>query len=265
VSPASNLAIRSFGTATGSFAEFACASPRLWLSSRKTSPGNKPHRPHAAITALQGLRDKAGILPGQQVLINGASGRRWNIRRADRKSLKAASPESAAPGTSSLSAPLAADEVIDYTRQDFPPRRARYGCVFRSCGNHPLSASLRVLRPKAFYIGCGGRPQQAFDGAPRLHAHSFLLRPFVSQKMPGLIAKVNTGISTFSRRPHALRPNSSPVLDALHLRSQPRAIPLHRRRATPAAKSPSPSRRNKVATSLFSWQGRNDRTPPSTS
>jgi NADPH:quinone reductase-like Zn-dependent oxidoreductase len=188
-----------FGTATGSFAEFACASPStLALKPENLTWEQAASAPIAGITALQGLRDKAGILPGQQVLINGASGGVGTFAVQIAKSLKARVTGVCSTRNIELVRSIGADEVIDYTRQDFLHGAARYDVFFDLVGNHPLSASLRVLRPKGIYIGCGGGgPDKRSTELLGSMLHSFLLRPFVSQKMPGLIAKVNTGDLNF--------------------------------------------------------------------
>jgi len=59
-------------------------------------------------------------------------------------------------------------------------------------GNSPLSACLRVLHPKGTYIGCGGGGPTAVNGIVGSMLRSVVIAPFVSQKMPGLLAKVNT-------------------------------------------------------------------------
>jgi NADPH:quinone reductase-like Zn-dependent oxidoreductase len=65
-------------------------------------------------------------------------------------------------------------------------------------GNKPLSACLRVLEPTGIYIGSGGggpdQPSIHFLGSM---LHSLVLRPFTTRKMPGLLAKGNTGDLNF--------------------------------------------------------------------
>jgi len=188
-----------FGTATGSFAEFVCASPStLALKPDNLTWEQAASAPIAGITALQGLRDKAGILSGQHVLINGASGGVGTFAVQIAKSLKARVTAVCSTRNVELVRSLGADEVIDYTRQDFLHSDTRYDVFFDLVGNNPLSASLRVLHPKGIYIGCGGGgPDKRSAELLGSMFHSLLLRPFVSQKMPGLIAKVNTGDLNF--------------------------------------------------------------------
>ena len=188
-----------FGTAKGSFAEYACASP----STLASKPDNltweqAASAPIAGITALQGLRDKAGILTGQHVLINGASGGVGTFAVQIAKSLKARVTAVCSTRNVELVRSLGADQVIDYTCQDFLHSAARYDVFFDLVGNQPLAACLNMLQPKGIYIGCGGggpdRPSTELLGSM---LHSLLSRPFISQKMPGLIAKVNTGDLNF--------------------------------------------------------------------
>jgi NADPH:quinone reductase-like Zn-dependent oxidoreductase len=89
---------------------------------------------------------------------------------------------------------IGADDVIDYTREDFIHGSLRYDVFFDLVGNNPLPASLRVLEPRGIYIGCGGGgPDRQSIELLGSMLHSLVLRPFTSRKLPGLLAQVNTG------------------------------------------------------------------------
>src|ERR1035441_15794 len=87
---------------------------------------------------------------------------------------------------------IGADDVIDYTRENFIQSSQRYDVLFDLVGNNSLPACLRVLQPNGIYIGCGGGgPDRRSIELLGSMLHSLLLAPFTTQKMPGLLAKVN--------------------------------------------------------------------------
>jgi len=93
---------------------------------------------------------------------------------------------------------IGADDVIDYTRENFIQKSQRYDVLFDLVGNNSLPACLRVLQPNGIYIGCGGGgPDRRSIELLGSMLHSLLLAPFTTQKMPGLLAKVNTADLNF--------------------------------------------------------------------
>lgn len=183
-----------FGTATGAFAEFACAlESKLALKPAKITWQQAASVPIAGITALQGLRNKGGVQPGQHVLINGAAGGVGTFAVQIAKSLGARVTAVCSTRNIDLVRSIGADNVIDYTRENFVQAAERYDLLFDLVGNHPLSASLRVLHPKGTYIGCGGGgPDRPTTDLLAGMLQALVMAPFISQKMPGLFANVNT-------------------------------------------------------------------------
>jgi NADPH:quinone reductase-like Zn-dependent oxidoreductase len=109
-----------FGTSGGSWAEFACASEeRLAPKPANLSFEEAAAVPLAAITALQALRDKGQIEPGQKVLINGASGGVGTFAVQIAKSLGAEVTGVCSTRNVELVRSLGADHVVDYTQEDF--------------------------------------------------------------------------------------------------------------------------------------------------
>ena len=187
------------GMAPGSFAEYVCApASSLALMPENLNWEQAASVPMAGTTALQGLRDKGKIQPGQHVLINGAAGGVGTFAVQIAKSFGARVTGVCSTRNIELVRSIGADEVIDYTRESFINGAQRYDLLFDLVGNNPLSACLRVLHPQGTYIGCGG-------GAPDRRSieilgsilHSLAIAPFASQKVPGLLAKVNTADLTF--------------------------------------------------------------------
>jgi NADPH:quinone reductase-like Zn-dependent oxidoreductase len=102
------------------------------------------------MTALQGLRDKGRLEPGQQVLINGAGGGVGTFAVQIAKAL--GGTVTAVSRNADLMRSLHADVVIDYTREDFTKGAARYDLVFENGGSHPISAVRRTLKPGGILV-----------------------------------------------------------------------------------------------------------------
>src|SRR5206468_11748044 len=111
--------------------------------------------PMAAYTALQGLRDKGQLQPGQRVLINGASGGVGTFAVQIAKSFGADVTGVCSTRNVDIVRSLGADQVIDYTQEDFTKSGQRYDLIFDCVGNHSLSAFRRALNPKGKYILIG--------------------------------------------------------------------------------------------------------------
>jgi NADPH:quinone reductase-like Zn-dependent oxidoreductase len=145
-----------FGAGSGTLAEYA-AVPEDALVAK---PANLSFEqaaavPVAGLTALQGLRDKGGIRPGQRVLINGASGGVGTFAVQVAKAFGADVTGVCSPRNVELVASLGADQVIDYTRQDFTRTGRRYDLLLDVAGSRPWSACRRVLDPGATLVLVG--------------------------------------------------------------------------------------------------------------
>jgi len=148
-----------FGSARGAFAEYVC-TPESALSIK---PPNVTFEQAAGVvvagvTALQGIRDHGSVQRGQKVLINGASGGIGTFAVQIAKSLGADVTGVCSTRNVDLVRSLGADQVIDYTRDDFTMGAKRYDVVFDMVGNHSSSACRRVLTRNGRYIVAGGPP-----------------------------------------------------------------------------------------------------------
>ena len=156
-----------FGVAAGSsggFAEYACANENhLTLKPANLSFEAVAAIPVAAMTALQGLRDKGQIRPGQKVLIVGASGGVGTFAVQIAKSFGAEVTAVCSSRKLDLARSIGADRVIDYTKEDFTRNGQCYDLIFAVNGNRPLSAYQRILNPKGTYICAGGALPQIFQ------------------------------------------------------------------------------------------------------
>ena len=119
--------------------------------------------PVAAFTALQGLRDKGQIQPGQKVLINGAAGGVGTFAVQIAKSFGADVTGVCSTRNVDMVRSIGADHVIDYTQEDFTKSGQRYDLIFDCVGNHSLSACRRVLNPKGICIMVGGAERSVDD------------------------------------------------------------------------------------------------------
>jgi NADPH:quinone reductase-like Zn-dependent oxidoreductase len=147
-----------FGGASGAFAEY--------VSVREA--GSVAHKPAnvsfeqaagvgvAAVTALQGLRDKGRLQPGQKVLINGASGGVGTFAVQIAKEMGAHVTGVCSTRNIELVRSLGADAVIDYTQESVTERSERYDLILDNVGNLRLSDARRLLTAKGVFVLIGG-------------------------------------------------------------------------------------------------------------
>ncbi len=172
----------------GAFAEYVCArDDAVALKPVNLTFEQAAAVPLAAVTALQALRDKGQIKPGQKVLINGASGGVGMFAVQIAKSFGAEVTAVCSTRNVDMMRSIGADHVIDYTREDFTQNGQHYDLILAANGYHPIFAYKRALRPKGIYVMSGGDMAQVFQ--------AMLLGPWISmigsQKMGNVMAKPN--------------------------------------------------------------------------
>jgi NADPH:quinone reductase-like Zn-dependent oxidoreductase len=138
--------------------------------------------PIAAITALRALRDAAGVRPGQQVLINGASGGVGTFAVQIAKAFGAQVTGVCSTGSTGLVRSLGADTVIDYTREDFTTGPRRFDVIVDNVANRPLSHCLRVLARNGTLVPNANTPGRWLGGLGRI-IKARLMTPFVPQRI----------------------------------------------------------------------------------
>ena len=158
----------------GGFAEYVCKrEDRLALKPANMSFEEAAAVPMAAVTALQGLRDKGQIQPGQKVLINGASGGGGTFAVQIAKSFGAEVTGVCSTRNLDRARSIGADQVIDYTQEDFTKKGQRYDLILAANGYHPILDYKRALSPKGIYVMTGGSMAQMFQ--------AMLLGPWISK------------------------------------------------------------------------------------
>jgi NADPH:quinone reductase-like Zn-dependent oxidoreductase len=184
-----------FGGKGGAFAEYVCprADRAVALKPANITFEQAASVNIAGITALQGLRDKGKVQPGQTVLINGASGGVGTFAVQIAKSFGANVTGVCSTRNLDLVRSLGADQVIDYTKEDFTKGGQRYDVILDNVANHSLLECRRVLKPQGIYvlIGGGGTNDQGLIGPLINPIKAMLLSPFVSQKMGMMMAELN--------------------------------------------------------------------------
>jgi len=182
-----------FGACNGSFAEYACArESALARKPTNVSVEQAASVPVAGLTALQGLRDKGQIQPGQKILINGAAGGVGTFAVQIGKAFGAEVTGVCSTRNVEMVRSIGADKVIDYTREDFTSSGEHYDVIFDLVANHSFSEHKRALTPNGIYIGAG---IMGLGGSMiRLLSRwipELVMSPFVSQKFVSFMAKLN--------------------------------------------------------------------------
>jgi NADPH:quinone reductase-like Zn-dependent oxidoreductase len=184
-----------FGTCRGAFAEYACtAESALVKKPDKVTYEHAASAPIAALSALQALRDKGQIQAGQQVLINGAAGGVGTFAVQIGKSFGAQVTGVCSTRNVAMVRSIGADQVIDYSQEDFTQSGRRYDLFLDCIGNHSLVACRRVLNAKGVYIPVGGSTDRWMIGPLASWITSLGLSVFVRQKLVTMfLARMNQG------------------------------------------------------------------------
>ncbi|MFC8360909.1 NAD(P)-dependent alcohol dehydrogenase [Streptomyces griseorubiginosus] len=183
-----------YGEADGTFAEFVCAKDsETDLKPAGLSFEQAAAMPLAANTALIGLRDVAGLRAGQSVLVNGASGGVGGFAVQLAKAYGAEVTGVCGARNVELVGSLGADDVVDYTREDFTRAGRRYDVVLDLVGNRSLADLRRATAPSGTVVLSGGGVFEGGSllGPVRLIVRGRLLSPFVRQRVLPLTAKAS--------------------------------------------------------------------------
>jgi NADPH:quinone reductase-like Zn-dependent oxidoreductase len=183
-----------FGGKGGAFAEYV--TPRADRAVA-LKPANVTFEEAAAVniaglTALQAVRDKGKIQPGQKVLINGASGGVGTYAVQIAKIFGADVTGVCSTRNVDLVKSLGADRVIDYTKEDYAKSDQKYDVILDNVANHSLSENRKLLPPDGKYvmIGGGSANQQGWIGSLGKPLKALIMKPFVSQQMGMMMAEM---------------------------------------------------------------------------
>ena len=184
-----------FGGRDGAFADYVCVreARAVALKPANITFEQAASVPIAAITALQGVRDKGKVQPGQKVLINGASGGVGTFAVQIAKSYGAEVTGVCSTRNLEMVKSLGADHVIDYTKEDFAKTGNRYDLILDNVGTQPLAKFRAALKPKGIcvMIGGGGPNDGRWVGPMARPIKALILSPFVSQKFGMMLAELN--------------------------------------------------------------------------
>ena len=161
------------GCGWGAFAEYVCV-PENVIASKPAdiSFEEAAATPLAAVTALQGLRDKGQIRTGKRVLIHGASGGVGTFAVQIAKAFGCEVTAACSASKMNMVRSIGADHAIDYTKEDFTRSGQQYDLILAVNGYRSLFDYRRALSPKGIYVMAGGSGAQMFQA---------LLGPLISR------------------------------------------------------------------------------------
>jgi NADPH:quinone reductase-like Zn-dependent oxidoreductase len=179
-----------FGACPAAFAEYACTrESKIAMKPENVTFEQAASVNVAGLTALQGLRNHGKIQPGSKVLINGAAGGVGTFAVQIAKSFGADVTGVCSTRNVEMVRSIGADDVIDYTQNDFTTSNQRYDLILDCVGNHLFSACRRILNPDRRCVMIGAPHDASMMGLLAQMVTALLLSPFVSQKAVMFIAK----------------------------------------------------------------------------
>ncbi len=180
-----------FGQRVGALAEYVRGTAKSFLVPKPAGLTFEQAAavPMAASTAMQGLRDKGQIKPSQRVLINGASGGVGTFAVQIAKAFGAHVTAVCSTRNVDQARSLGADEVIDYTREDFTRGGRKYDVILDVASSGSLSSRRRVLEPDGILVGVGAADGGRMTSIVAGLLETAVLSRFGNQKMPFFLAK----------------------------------------------------------------------------
>jgi NADPH:quinone reductase-like Zn-dependent oxidoreductase len=148
----------------GAFAEYVCVPEKaLRLKPASMTFEEAAAYPQAAVLALQNLRDKRPIQPGQKVLINGAGGGVGTFAVQIAKYFGAEVTGVDSTMKLDMLRSIGADQVIDYTQEDYTKSGQRYELILDVVAYHSIFEYKRALSPKGIFVYVGGSTAAIFQ------------------------------------------------------------------------------------------------------
>lgn len=180
-----------FGACPAAIAEYACTrESKIALKPDGVTFEQAASANVAGLTALQSLR-KAKIQAGNKILINGAAGGVGTFAVQIAKNFGAQVTGVCSTGNVEMVRSIGADQVIDYTQQDFTQSNRRYDLILDCVGNHPFSECRRTLNPQGKFVMIGAPHDVKLMGLMTPMANGLLLSLFGSQKVVMFLGKAS--------------------------------------------------------------------------
>ena len=179
-----------FGSVTGAFAEYVAGRERNFVS----KPDNLTFEqaaslPVAGVTALQGLRDKGELAPGQLVLVNGAAGGVGTFAVQIALAMGASVTGVCSTRNLELVHSLGAAEVIDYTSTDFAKSGRQFDIVLDAVGNRSFADLRRATKPRGTIVLAGGGGGKLL-GPLAQSIRALFVRPFAGRRIRPYLARI---------------------------------------------------------------------------
>jgi len=179
-----------YGICDGSFAEYVCAKPALFVHKpAKLSFEQAAAVPISGMTALNGLRDVGKVQPGQRVLIIGAAGGVGTYAVQLAKAFGAVVTGACSTSKAELVRDIGADDVIDYTREEFTDGARRFDLILDTAGRRPLPQLRRALTDEGTIVIVGGEGGDRWLGGIQRQIFAPLRALFAKQKLLALMFK----------------------------------------------------------------------------
>ncbi|MGH3910321.1 MAG: NAD(P)-dependent alcohol dehydrogenase [Pseudonocardiaceae bacterium] len=181
-----------FGIGEGCFAEYACArADKLAPKPKNLTFEQAAAATISALTALQAVRDRGQVQPGQKVLVIGASGGVGTFAVQIAKAFGADVTGVCSTTKVDLVRSLGADHGIDYTRDDITDSGQRYDVILDIGGHRSLTHLRRALTPRGTLVIVGSETGGRWLGGIDRQLRALLLSPFVGQKLSSLLSSEN--------------------------------------------------------------------------
>ncbi|MCW2503540.1 MAG: Alcohol dehydrogenase zinc-binding domain protein [Actinomycetia bacterium] len=181
-----------FGSGEGSYAEYARAEQgKVALKPAALSFEQAAAVPVSACTALQAVRDRANVQPGQKVLVIGASGGVGSFAVQIAKAFGAEVTGVCRTAKTDLVRALGADHVVDYSTADFAGTGQRYDAILDTGGQSSLARLRRVLAPRGTLVIVGAETGGRWLGGTTRQIRAMMLSPFTGQTLGTFIATPN--------------------------------------------------------------------------